>query len=98
MTLIETTYQSLKQAKLTTTREAFSRDFVKRSRSWYSYTTHVHRDFSVAAAIDCLRSIHEIQAQGDELTPYQQQTLTSVENKLKTLLSARHFIADVRNQ
>ena len=98
MTLIETTYQSLKQANLTTTREAFSRDFVNRSKTWCSYSAHMKRDFSAAAAIECLRSIRALQERGEALSTHQQQTLMCAEIELQKLLSECHHIAAVCDQ
>jgi hypothetical protein len=98
MTLIETTYQSLKQANLTTSRQAFSRDFVNRNKSWCSYAAHMKRDFSAAAAIDCLRSIRALQERDRALNSQQQQTLMRTEIELQEHLSECHHIAAVCDQ
>jgi hypothetical protein len=61
MTLIETTYSELREAGLVTTREQFSTQFVGRNSNWYSYQLHVGRDFSVSAAVHCLRAIKQLE-------------------------------------
>lgn len=95
MTLIEATYQSLKQANLTTSREAFSSNFVNRHKSWFSYTAHMKRDFSPAAAISCLRSIRALQERDEALSKHQQQALVNIEMALLIHLNERHHIAAI---
>jgi hypothetical protein len=61
MTLIEATYSELREAGMVTTREQFSTQFVGRNSNWYSYQLHVGRDFSVSAAVHCLRAIKQLE-------------------------------------
>lgn len=98
MTLIECTYHILKQAQLTTTREAFSREYVGRSRSWFAYTAHMKRDFSAAAAIQCLRSIRCQLERDTALNGHQKQALHIAAASILELLAQHHCIADVCNQ
>ena len=60
MTLVEVTYSELREAGLVTTREQFSIQYVGKNPNWYSYQIHVGRDFSVSAAVHCLRAIKQL--------------------------------------
>jgi hypothetical protein len=95
MTLIECTYHILKQAQLTTTREAFSREYVGRSRSWFAYTAHMKRDFSPAAAIQCLRSIRCQLERDTALNGDQKRALAAAECELLQHLIEQHCIAEI---
>lgn len=95
MTLIEHTYQTLKQARLITTREAFSRDYVGMSRNWFAWQRHMKRDFSIQAAIKCLRSIRAQQQRNPALTMMQLNALIQAEQELLQHLNEQHSVADV---
>jgi hypothetical protein len=95
MNLLERTYENLTQVQLTTTREAFSRDFVGKNLNWYAYQTYAGRDFSADAAIQCLRAVRSCLAREPTLTRKQRLALQIVEIDLKDHLSTNHFIADV---
>ena len=95
MTLIEDTYQTLKKAKLTTTREAFSSDYICRSRNWFAWQRHVGRDFSIAAAVQCLRSIRLRRQRVSALNIVQLQALATAEQGLREHLIERYSVADV---
>jgi hypothetical protein len=95
MTYLENTYQTLKQAKLTTTREAFSSDYVGMSRNWFAWQRHMNRDFSLSAAIRCLRSIRAQQQRDPALNVIQLHALTQAEHQLLQHLNEQHSVADV---
>ena len=95
MKLIERTYMQLKQVGLTTTGEAFSRDYVGKNPNWYAYQTHTGRDFGADAAIHCLRSVRTCMQREPALTKIQRLALEYVEADLLGHLNVRHFIADV---
>lgn len=95
MTLTEHIYQTLKQAQLTTTREAFSRDYVGMNRNWFAWQRHMDRDFSLPAAIQCLRSIRFKQERDTALKPYQIVALNSAEQRLLEHLSQQYAVADI---
>ena len=95
MTLIEHTYQTLKQAELTTTREAFSRDYVGMSRNWFAWQRHMNRDFSLTTAIRCLRSIRAQQQRDPALNMMQLHALIQAEHRLLQHLNEQHSVADV---
>ena len=95
MTLIEQTYYILRAANLTTTRQAFSRHYVGRNPNWFSYQTHTRRDFSIPAAIRCLRAVRFLREQEGALEQGQESALRSAEAMLLEHLNERHCIADV---
>lgn len=55
MTLVEQTYLGLHSVGLVNSREAFSTQYLGKNPNWYSYQTHMRRDFSVSAAVECQR-------------------------------------------
>lgn len=59
MTLLEQTYRTLKEAGLVNSAEAFSRDYLGKCKGWYAFQKHTGRDFSISAAIHCLRSLRQ---------------------------------------
>jgi hypothetical protein len=95
MTLTEHIYQILKQAELTTTREAFSRDYVGRGRNWFAWQRHRGRDFSLITAIQCLRSIRFKQQREAALNPMQIRALQSAERHLLEHLGQQYAVADI---
>lgn len=94
-TLIERTYHILKQAELTTTRQAFSRDYVCKNQNWFAYQTHMKRDFPIAAAIQCLRSIRSYKQRDTALDLVQLCALGEVEHLLLEHLHEAHCVAEV---
>lgn len=95
MTLIEQTYSILKQAQLTTTRQAFSREYVGKNQNWFAYQAHMQRDFPVAAAIQCLRSIRLHKQRETALGVDQLAALRVAEVLLIEHLNEFHCIAEV---
>lgn len=94
MTLLEQTYEHLSRAGLTSSAEAFSRDYLGKSRSWFAYQKHAGRDFSVAAAVQCLRSLRSRQAEL-EMGAEKQAALVEATDALLSHLREKHLVADV---
>jgi hypothetical protein len=94
MTLLETTYSHLRQAGLVSCAETFSINYLCKNKNWYAFQTHSERDFSVDAAVQCLRSIRD-QQHTQELTQAQQQALRTAERALLAHLNTQHCVADV---
>lgn len=94
MTLLETTYRQLHSAGLVQCAEAFSRDYLGRNSNWYAYNKHRGRDYSVGAAIQCLRYTRT-QLHYSDLPKAQRATLQRVELQLATYLIARYCVAEV---
>lgn len=94
MTLLETTYRQLHSIGLVACAEAFSRDYLGKNRNWFAYQKHTRRDYSVGAAIQCLRSIRSKQ-RSNELSKAQLVALQRVEQRLIAHLNTQHCVADV---
>lgn len=94
MTLLETTYRQLQGAGLVHCAEAFSRDYLGKNSNWYAYSKHMGRDYSVGAAIQCLRNIRSQQRSSD-LSKAQHVALRRVEAQLTTHLNTHYCVADV---
>lgn len=94
MTLLEQTYLRLKHAGLVSCAEAFSTAYLDKNKNWYAYQTHSARDFSVSAAVQCLRSIRSNLALvgADER---KQAALYTAERELLAHLNDTHLVADV---
>lgn len=87
MTLLETVYIHLKHNELTHSAEHFSKEYLNKSRSWYAVQTHMQRDFSLSAAIECLRHIRTVQISNEPKHREQETALTNVEYLLKNYLN-----------
>jgi hypothetical protein len=94
MTLLEQTYRELRAAGLTDCAEAFSRDYLGKNKNWYAFQTHTGRDFSVAAAVQCLRSLRSRQT-APGLEQAQRKALEAAELALLEHLNEEHSVADV---
>jgi hypothetical protein len=95
MTLIDRIYDILRRAELTTTRQAFSREFVGKNPNWSAYQAHMKRDFSIAGAINCLRSIRLQQERDAALDHVQLCALREAEGLLLDHLNERYRVAEV---
>jgi len=94
MTLLENTYRQLSNAGLVNCAARFSSDYLGKNSNWYAYQKHSKRDFSIDAAVQCLRSIRAQQLK-PKLTQAQQNALAATEFELLAHLSAQHYVADV---
>ena len=94
MTLLENTYRQLSSAGLVNCAATFSTDYLGKNSNWYSYQKHTGRDFSIDAAVQCLRSIRAQQL-ATKLTQAQQHALATVEFELLAHLNEQHCVADV---
>ena len=94
MTLLENTYQLLREAGLVENAEAFSSTYLSKNRNWFSYQKHTGRDFSVDAAVQCLRSIRS-KKRLPSLSRSHQNALSAAESQILVHLASHHCIADV---
>jgi hypothetical protein len=94
MTLLEGIYGQLRGAGLVHCAEAFSRDYLSKNQNWYAFQKHTRRDFSLDAAVQCLRSIRNRQT-APELELAQKLALEDAEQALLRHLNDTHFVADV---
>ena len=94
MTLLEQTYRGLRDAGLVGTAEAFSTNYLGKNKNWYAWQKHAGRDFSVAAAVQCLRSLRIRQA-APALEGMQGRALAAAERAVLLHLNHTHLVADV---
>jgi hypothetical protein len=94
MTLLEKTYIRLKAVGLTKCAEAFSCEYLGKGKNWYAFQTHSRRDFSIAAAVQCLRMLRQQQRTID-LPTAQREALKKAELDLRTYLQNKHFVSEV---
>jgi len=94
MTLLENTYAQLRNAGLVNCAEAFSRHYLHKNKNWFAFQRHTGRDFSVNAAIQCLRTTRT-QQHATHLTSTQRHALQHTETQLMDYLHAHHSIAEV---
>lgn len=94
MTLLEEIYHQLKSAGLVSGAEAFSQRYLSRNRNWYSHHVHYGREFSIGAAIECLRSLRS-QQRNQTLGSVQQRALVTAAHNLQNHIFATYGITDV---
>lgn len=94
MTLLANTYRQLRNAGLVDSAEAFSSTYLNKSKNWYAYQKHTRRDFSVDAAIQCLRGIRS-QKRIHAVSTAQHQLLDKIEQQLLVHLNSQHCVSDV---
>lgn len=94
MTLLEKTYEQLRNAGLAPNAQAFSVNYLGKNQNWYAYQKFTQRDFSIDAAVQCLRRLRNHQA-ATGLDQAQRKALLTAERALLSHLNARHCVADV---
>lgn len=94
MTLLEQTYTQLYYTALVDCAEQFSVDYLGKSKSWYAVQRHKGREFSVGAAIQCVRSLRSVQ-RSKALAEIQRAALSASEARLLAHLGQLHCVADV---
>lgn len=94
MTLLETTYTNLHSIGLVACAEAFSADYLGKNRNWFAYQKHVGRDYSVSAAIQCLRAIKG-SLKREDLDAQNRTLLMRTAEQLQLHLATKHSIAEV---
>mgnify|MGYP006901763801 CR=1 FL=1 len=94
MVLLEEIYHQLRSAGLVSCAEDFSQRYLTRNRNWYSHQRFHGRDFSIGAAIACLRNIYA-QQRDLALMNAQQHVLAATAVQLQNHLSTTYGITDV---
>ena len=88
MNIMNDTYTALRNAKLIKSGRQFSITYVNRNANWFAYQKHNGRDFSLVAAIDCLRSIRLRTQREEALNGVQTRALQAIENQLTAYLKS----------
>ena len=94
MTLMECTYRQLRSVGLVDCAELFSQNYLNKNRNWYAFQKHSKREFSIDAAVQCVRSIRSQQI-ATKLTEEQKSALAELELSILKHLKERHCVADV---
>ena len=95
MTLLENIYYHLQHNGLVNSREHFSTHYLGKSKNWYAVQTYEGRDFSLAAAIQCLRQLRRTQQNAELKSEGQHIALRATKQLLEQHLTETHFIAEV---
>ncbi len=82
MNIMNDTYTALRNAKMIKSGRQFSITYVLRNANWFAYQKHNHRDFSLTAALDCLRSVRKQLGREAALNEVQTRALQAIEVQL----------------
>ena len=88
MNIMNDTYTALGNAKMIKSVRQFSITYVLRNANWFAYQTHNSRDFSLGAAIDCLRSVRKQLERKAALSDVQMRALQAIEDRLSEFIQA----------
>jgi hypothetical protein len=88
MNIMNDTYTALRNAKMIKSGRQFSITYVLRNANWFAYQKHNGRDFSLGAAIDCLRSVRKQLKREAALNEVQTQALQAIEDQLSEFVQA----------
>ena len=91
---VETTYRQLRSAGLVDCAEAFSSKYLGKNKNWYAYQKYTGRDYSIHAAIQCIRSLRS-QQRVPAINTEQRKVLTRLEQQLISHVHQHHCIAEV---
>lgn len=89
MNIMNDTYTALRNAKMIKSGRQFSITYVLRNANWFAYQKHNVRDFSLAAAIDCLRSVRKQLERQSALSEVQQVVLRKINDTLSAYINHR---------
>jgi hypothetical protein len=92
MTLLEQTYTGLRQAGLVGTAEAFSTNYLGKNKNWYSYQTHMRRDMTLGAAVQCARSLRLFSTSEAALTGTQNSVISATLRAIEQHLAERYMV------
>ena len=88
MNIMKDTYTALRNAKLIKSGRQFSSIYVLRNANWFAYQKHNESDFSLASAIDCLRSVRKQIQRIEALNEVQTRALQAIEDRLSEFVQA----------
>lgn len=91
MNLLNQVYSELKRYELVQTSVGFSADIVHMNKNWYCYNKHMNKDFSVDAALNCLRSLDAL-SYDEQLTEDQKRCVIGLAQQLRDYLRTRGWL------
>jgi hypothetical protein len=96
MNIMNDTYTALRNAKMIRSGRQFSSTYVLRNANWFAYQKHNSRDFSLGAAIDCLRSVRKQIERQSALNEVQTRVLQAIEDQLTAYLKSKFNLRVVK--
>lgn len=94
MTLLEKIFAQLRSAGLVNCAEDFSTNYLHKNKNWFAFQRYAGRDFSINAAIQCLRSLRSQQL-STQLSASQRTALNNAATQVLGYLHEQHSIAEV---
>ena len=91
MTLLRNIYTELKKLQLVNNAQTFSIRYLAKNKNWYSYQTHMGREFSFSSAINCAFYMRSL-LQQDVLNGTQRQSVAAMLREIKRYLAERYMV------
>ena len=91
MTLLENIYTQLQSLKLVHNAQTFSIRYLAKNKNWYSYQTHMRRELSFSASINCAFYMRSL-LQQDVLNGTQRQCVAEMLREIKRYLAERYMV------
>ena len=92
MTLLENIYTQLKSAQLVSNAQTFSIQYLAKNKNWYSYQTHMRRDITLGAAVQCARALRLLAAGNATHTAAQNNVITTALHAIEQHLAERYRV------
>lgn len=93
MTLLEQIYTQLNTTQLVANGQTFSVDYLAKNKNWYSYQTHMKRDISFSAAVQCAKTLRKLRTGKQELTDRQNCAVAVALEEIDRHLADRYSVA-----
>lgn len=91
MTLLRNIYSELKEIQLVNNAQTFSIRYLAKNKNWYSYQTHMGRELSFSAAVNCAFYMRSL-LQQDVLSNTQRQSVAEMLCEIKQYLAERYMV------
>jgi hypothetical protein len=92
MTLLENIYHQLKTTHLVSNAQTFSTQYLAKNKNWYSYQTHMQRDITLSAAVQCARALRLLSTGDAALTNTQSSVISAALRKIEGHLAERYMV------
>jgi hypothetical protein len=92
MTLLEKIYIQLKTTQLVPNAQTFSIQYLAKNKNWYSYQTHMRRDITLGAAVQCARALRLLTTGDAALTNTQSNVISAALQEIDQYLAERYRV------
>lgn len=92
MTLLEKIYTQLKTTQLVSNAQTFSTQYLAKNKNWYSYQTHMRRDITLGAAVQCARALRLLIIGNTALSATQNNVITTAIVAIDQHLAERYHV------